>query len=293
MARTKATLSLTENRDQDARFVFQYLETRSAGNKVIHYVDVNFNIHECDISKPPPANTVLSQKIGKASSYNLFYNPENSHKAGTDDYKIKKICEWLMEYPDTIVKGYEKTKQGVGATNVKFNYNYMEVQHAHYIKIFNQRCEAMDLYRTMNRYDDKISVMLFFGMNPIGMTHSEMHYILSDFDNGLIWKGINTGIFIENFRGNVQPNAVTKININKAINLGIILYKQGIGYTFENDYIGSDIESIAGTYSRNPEKQIAIETRTNELGMNIYDDMGLDEMPKGKQIKKAKDTIEA
>lgn len=293
MAKVKATLSLTASRDQEARFIFQYMEMRSAGTKIIHYVDTNYNIHAVDISKPPEYNTVLSQKVGKASSFSLFYNPENSDKNGSDDCKIKKVCQWLLDHPDTIVADYVKQVDGVGTTNVKFNYNYMEVQHNNYVQIFNQKCEAMDLYRTMNSYDAKISVLLFFGVNPLGMTHSEMHFMLSNFETGIIWQGINTGIFISNFKGNVQPNAVTKININKAINLGVIKYKQGVGYTFDNEFIGSGIEEITATYARNAEKQIAIETKSNALGMNIYDDMKAEEMLQPKAQKKTKEVVEA
>lgn len=282
MAKVKATLSLTASRDQEARFIFQYVEIKPAGNKVVHFVDVNYNIRTVDISKLPEPNSVLSQKVGKMSSFNLFYNPENSDKNGSDDYKIKLVCQWLLDHPDTVVEGYEKQITGVGTTNVKFNYNYMEVQHSSYVKIFNQQCEAIDLYRTMNKYDDKISVLLYFGVNPIGMTHSEMHFMLSNFQSGIIWQGINTGLFISNFKGNVQPNAVTKININKAINLGVIKYKQGVGYTYDNEFIGSGIEEITATYARNAEKQIAIETKTNAIGMNIYDDIPMEEMPKAK-----------
>ena len=289
MAKVKATLSLTASRDQEARFVFQYLEIRPAGNKVVHFVDVNYNIHERDISKLPEQNTVMSQKIGKASSFNLYYNPENSDKNGSEDYKIKKVCQWLLDHPDTVVADYEKKVEGVGTTNVKFNYNYMEVQHSGYIKIFNQQSEAMDIYRTMNSYDAKIAVLLFFGINPLGMTHSEMHFILSNFHTGVIWQGMNTGLFISNFKGNIQPNAVTKININKAINLGVIKYKQGTGYTFDDEFIGSGLEEIAATYIRNAEKQIAIETKTNALGMNIYDDIAAEEMIKPKKVNKPKE----
>jgi hypothetical protein len=290
MAKTKATISLTESREQDAKFVFKYLEILPAGNKVIHYVDTNYNIHAVDITKTIDEKTVLTGKVGRNASYNLVYNPELTTVA---DKKIKAVCMWLQDHPDINTKNYEKKHDGIGVTNVKFNYQYMEVYHQNYISVFTQFCEAMDLYRTMNRYDEKVAVLLFFGINPIGMTHSEMHYMLSNIESGILWKGINTGLFLSNFRNGTQPAAVTKININKAINLGIITYKQGIGYMYGGEYIGSGIDEIATTYSRNPEKQIAIETQVAAMSLNIYDDIPTDEMPKPKVTKKSKEVVEA
>jgi len=55
------------------------------------------------------------------------------------------------------------------------------------------------------------------------------------------------------------------------------------------------IEEITATYARNAEKQIAIETKTNAIGMNIYDDIPMEEMPKAKvkATTKIKEEVEA